>query len=63
MSLALFFMLEGIDKYGSPPPHYRLGFSLVLAVGAQLRAPTHRGYFNTRSRTQTPAASGAFPFC
>jgi len=33
MSLALFFMLEGIDKYGSPPPHYRLGFSLVLAVG------------------------------
>jgi len=62
MSLALFLMLEGINKYGSPPPHYRLG-GFGVGSGAQLRAPTHRGYFNTHSRTQTPAASGAFPFC
>ena len=32
-------MLEGIDKYGSPPPHYRLGFSLVLAVGRSYARP------------------------
>ncbi|MBT8583748.1 hypothetical protein G6694_03765 [Polynucleobacter paneuropaeus] len=34
-----------------------------VGSGAQLRAPTHHGYFNTRSRTQTPAASGSLPFC
>jgi len=62
MSLVLFLMLEGMNKYGSPPPHYRLRF-FGVGSGAQLRAPTHHGYFNTRSRTQTPAASGGFPFC
>ena len=32
-------MLEGMNKYGSPPPHYRLGFSLVLAVGRSYARP------------------------
>ncbi|ANI99984.1 hypothetical protein A8O14_07825 [Polynucleobacter wuianus] len=61
MSLALFLML--ISR--SPSPHYRLGL-FGVGSGAQLRAPTHHGYFNTRSRTQTPAASGhgdGLPYC
>ncbi|QKM61029.1 hypothetical protein [Polynucleobacter arcticus] len=50
MLLALFLMLEGINKYGSPPPHYRLGFSLVLAVG--------RSYARPHTMvTSTPAAA------
>lgn len=32
-------MLEGMNKYGSPPPHYRLRFSLVLAVGRSYARP------------------------
>ena len=43
-------MLDGIDKYGSPPPHYRLSFLLVLAVG--------RSYARPHTMvTSTPAAA------
>ena len=52
--MVLFLML-GIWKSTAPlPPRLLIG----VGSGAQLRAPTHHGYFNTRSRTQTPAASG-----
>ncbi|WP_397391853.1 hypothetical protein [Polynucleobacter sp.] len=59
MSLVLFLML-GIWKPTAPLPP---GLFFGVGSGAQLRAPTHHRYFNTHSRTQTPAASGDLPYC